>query len=230
MKHYRHILFDLDHTLWDFQRNAHETLHELYAAHRLADIGFSARQLCEAFEAVNFRLWDLYNQGGYDWQRLRSERFGMVFTQLGVAADLVPATLAEEYLSSCPAKPHVMPHTVAVLDYLHQHYQLHILTNGFAEVQAIKLASAQLTHYFATVVCSDTTGHRKPHRPIFDYLLAELNADQSECLMIGDNLKTDILGAKNASIDQVYYNPHRVEHPEQPTYEITCLSDLVRIL
>ena len=231
MKHYRHIIFDLDHTLWDFTKNATETLHELYDTHRLGRLGdFSVQQLCDTFEEVNYRLWKLYNRGEYDQQRLRRERFGLILTQLGVAADNVPAGLADDYLRICPTKPHVMPHTIAVLDYLQQHYQLHILTNGFAEVQAIKLQSAGLTDYFTTVVASDTTGHKKPYRPVFDYTLQRINADSRSCVMIGDSLETDILGAKCAGIDQIFYNPHRSTHDESVTYEIACLSELRDIL
>ena len=231
MNYYRHLLFDLDHTLWDFKRCATETLCELYDTYQLATLGdFSVQQFCDTFEQVNYHLWGLYNRGVYDQQRLRTERFGMILTRLGIAADRVPEGLPEAYLRICPTKPHVMPHTVATLDYLRQHYQLHILTNGFAEVQAIKLQSAGLTDYFVEVVASDTTGHKKPHQPIFDYILRQLKADRRSCLMIGDNLRADILGAKNAGIDQVFYNPERLQHKEEITYEVACLSELRAIL
>lgn len=231
MRSYRHLIFDLDHTLWDFKKNSEETLRELYDYYRLTDIGsFSAQQLCTAFEQVNLRLWQLYNEGKYDQQRLRSERFRMIFAHLGVAAHRVPANIADEYLSRCPTKPHVLPHTIATLDYLRARYRLHILTNGFAEVQAIKLSSAQLSSYFTEVIASDTTGHRKPHRPVFDYTLSRIRARPDECIMIGDNLDTDIRGAREAGIDQIYFNPEQQTHQESATYEIACLSELRRIL
>ncbi len=231
MKRYRHLLFDLDHTLWDFDKNAAETLSELYATHQLAKLGnFSVQQFCEAFVTVNRFLWKQHDQGTYDQQRLRSERFSLVLTQLGVATDLIPPKLADDYLRICPTKPHVMPHTLATLDYLRQHYQLHVLTNGFAAVQAIKLRSGGLTDYFVEVVSSDTTGHCKPHRAVFDYLLDRIGATHQECLMIGDNLETDVRGAREAGIDQVFYNPMRTEHREAVTYEVACLSELRSIL
>lgn len=231
MKHYQHLLFDLDHTLWDFKRSSTETLCELYRTYQLATLGdFSTEQFCDAFEEVNLQLWTLYNQGEYDQQRLRNERFGLVLSRLGIAADLVPAGLPEEYLRICPTKPHVMPYAMATLDYLRQHYQLHILTNGFTEVQAIKLKSAGLTDYFAEVVASDTTGHRKPQRPIFDYILSQIEATPLQCLMIGDSLAADVVGAREAGIDQVFYNPEGVAHDEDITYEVSCLSELRTIL
>ena len=227
MKYYHHLLFDLDHTLWDFKRSSTETLCELYDTYALATLGnFSTQQFCDAFEEVNLRLWTLYNQGKYDQQRLRSERFGLVLAHLGLAADLVPDGLPEAYLQICPTKSHVMPHTIATLDYLREQYQLHILTNGFSEVQTIKLKSAGLTHYFGEVVAADTTGHRKPYRPIFDYVLRRIDATPRRCLMIGDSLMADVIGARNAGIDQVFYNPKGVEHDEEVTHEIACLSEL----
>ncbi len=231
MKHYRHLLFDLDHTLWDFDKNAAETLGELYDTHQLSSLGnFSVQQFYDTFIIVNRSLWKKYDQGAYDQQRLRSERFKLILTQLGVAADRVPTQLADDYLRICPTKPHVMPHTVATLDYLKQRYQLHILTNGFAAVQAIKLKNAGLADYFIEVVSSDTTGHRKPSRPVFDYLLNRIGASAQECLMIGDNLETDVRGARDVGIDQVFYNPKRIKHSETVTREVTCLSELRIIL
>lgn len=231
MKPYRHLLFDLDHTLWDFDKNATETLIELYDTHCLADLGnFSAQQFCDTFVTVNRSLWKQYDQGTYDQQRLRGERFSLILTQLGIAVDRVPTQLADDYLRICPTKPHVIPHTVATLDYLRQHYQLHILTNGFAAVQAIKLKSAGLTDYFTEVVSSDTTGHRKPHRPVFDYLLDRIGASAQACVMIGDNLETDVRGAREAGIDQIFYNPRRIGHQEPVTHEVACLSELRDIL
>lgn len=231
MKKYRHLLFDLDHTLWDFDKNAAETLCELYNTHQLSTLGsFSVQQFCDTFATVNRSLWQRFDQGAYDQQQLRSERFGLILAQLGVSTDRIPLGLAEDYLRICPTKAHVMPHTLATLDYLRQRYQLHILTNGFAAVQAIKIKSAGLTDYFTEVVSSDTTGHRKPHRPVFDYVLDRIGATSQECIMIGDNLETDVRGAREAGIDQVFYNPKRVRHSEIVTYEVACLSELRSIL
>ena len=230
-KTYQHIIFDLDHTLWDFKKNAYETLAELYDHYRLADTqSFSVHQFCEAFDEVNRQLWQKYNDGEIDQQRLRAERFTSVFARVGASADQVPADMAERYLSICPTKPHLMPHALATLDYLRQRYQLHVLTNGFAQVQALKMRSAQITYYFTEVVSSDTTGHRKPHRPVFEYTLERIGAQPGSCLMVGDNLVADVCGARNAKIDQVYYNPGNALHQEEVTYEIRCLRELQSIL
>ena len=230
-KTYRHIIFDLDHTLWDFKKNAYETLGELYHYYRLADTQpFSVDQFCEAFDEVTHGLWQQYNEGRIDQQRMRAERFAMIFARVGADTNQVPPDMADRYLRTCPTKPHLMPHALATLDYLRPRYQLHILTNGFAKIQAIKMASAHITNYFTEVVSSDTMGHRKPHQPVFEYTLQRIGTQPGECLMVGDNLIADVGGARNACIDQVYYNPGEVTHQEEVTYEISCLRELQHIL
>lgn len=230
IKRHQHILFDLDHTLWDFERNSQETLTELYQTFALADLGsFSCEQFCGTFREVNHRLWDLYNRGEYDQARLRSERFHLILTRLGVEEEQVPASMADEYLRLCPTKPHVFPYTIDILKYLQSRYALHILTNGFADVQALKLKSAGLTDFFVEVVTSDI-GHKKPSREMFEYMLRKIKAQHQDCIMIGDNLEADIRGAQQAGMDCIFFNPLKVEHQEKVTYEINCLSELKNIL
>lgn len=231
MKKYKHILFDLDHTLWDFEKNSKETLIELFQSYELSSLGsFTCEQFCDTFQLVNNQLWHLYNKGEYDQEKLRNERFKLILTQLGVKEVLVPVGIADEYLRLCPTKPHIFPYALDVLKYLQDHYILHILTNGFSDVQAVKLKSAGLTDFFVEVVTSDTIGYKKPSREIFEYLLKKIGAHSSECIMIGDNLETDIKGARNAAIDCIFFNPLGIEHQEETTYEITCLSELKNIL
>lgn len=142
----------------------------------------------------------------------------------------MPTDIAEEYLRLCPTKPHVFPYCNDVLRYLQENYMLHILTNGFADVQAIKLKSAGLTEFFVEVITPDATGHKKPSREIFEYMLEKVKARDEDCIMIGDNLETDIKGARNAGIDSVFFNPLGIKHKEKITYEITCLSELKEFL
>ena len=231
MKQYRHVLFDLDHTLWDFEKNATETLHELYVSFRLADHKkFTVEQFCDTFQQVNRHLWAQYNRGEYDQARLRSERFVLILTQLGLETSQVPTDLADVYLKTCPTKSHIFPHAHKVLAYLQEKYTLHILTNGFSDVQAIKLRSAGLSGYFTEVIASDDAGYMKPHREMFDFALERIGASCSECMMIGDNLEADIRGAQNVGMDHIYFNPYRKEHSAIVMYEVACLSELRNIL
>ena len=214
---YQHILFDLDHTLWDFEKNAAEALTELYATYQLATLGeFSIDQFCRTFHKVNYHLWHLHQTGDYDQVRLRTERFKIIFTDLGVPEAKMPTDIADAYLKLCPSKPHVFPYTHDILDYLQAKYQLHIVTNGFSDVQWIKLDSAGLTNYFKQIVTSDDAGFRKPDPGIFSYVLDRIGAAPADCVMVGDNLDTDIAGAQAVNIDCIYHIK-RLMRPQQIT-------------
>ncbi len=232
MNTYTHILFDLDHTLWDFDRCATETLTDLYYKYQLEQLGTpSPNEFCQVFHQVNRRLWDLYNRGEYDSERLRQERFFLIFDELQLSYDeTLPPVFAEEYLTTCPTKGYVISEAVTTLEKLRDRYQLHIITNGFSDVQAIKLQYAGLTEYFQTVTTSDVAGYRKPNTGMFQYALKNISATPPECIMVGDNLKTDVLGARNAGIDQVYFNPAQHQYTEEVTYEISTLPELLSIL
>ncbi len=231
MPKYKHILFDLDHTLWDFEKNSTETLCELYETFQLMAIGnFSAEDFCQTFHKVNYQLWELHQLGDYEQSRLREDRFNIIFKELGVAETHVPPTIKDEYLRLCPSKPHVFPSTHDILEYLQDRYQLHIVTNGFSDVQYIKIKSAGLTDYFTHIITSDGAELRKPNPAIFRHLLELIAARASECIMVGDNLLTDVAGAQNADIDCIYFNPKKIPHETSTTYEIYQLSELKGIL
>lgn len=233
MKAYKHILFDLDHTLWDFEKNSEETLYTLYEQFELAKYGkFTCDSFYRKYRFVNVRLWDLYNKGKIDQQELRRSRFVKTLTGLGLEEHEVPEGISEAYTSLCPTKKAVFPHTYEVLEYLQPKYGLHIITNGFKEVQQVKMSSAMLHDYFKEVVTSECCGYKKPDQRMFRHLLDRIDVNPEQCLMIGDNFECDIEGARNAGIDQVYFNPEKIKTRQRPkpTYEISCLSELKQIL
>jgi putative hydrolase of the HAD superfamily len=138
--------------------------------------------------------------------------------------------MAEDYLRICPLKPHLMPNAIKTLDYLHQKYTLHIITNGFEEVQHIKMSTTGLDKYFQCIITSEAAKYKKPHPSIFDYALAKAQTSSSQSLMIGDSLESDVLGAQAIGMKQVYFNPKKLAHSENPTHEITDLVALMDIL
>ena len=109
-------------------------------------------------------------------------------------------------------------------------YELHIITNGFDNTQARKMESSELTHYFDVVVTSELAGYKKPHRAIFDFAVEHTGSDRDLSIMIGDNLDTDIKGARDADLDQIFYNPENIDHDSYPTFEINGLDELTKIL
>lgn len=232
--HYQHLFFDLDHTLWDFERNSGEALRELFTQFELSNYQFELTPFLKTYEQINYALWDAYNKAEIDQTTLRRQRFRRVFAQLGkeISEDF-SLELGEAYLAKTPYKPHLMPGAIETLSDLQQKgYKLHIITNGFADVQSIKLEYSGLAPFFDLVVTSENAGCKKPNPAIFEYAIEARKAEKSECVMIGDNLTTDIEGAINANIDAIFYNPQAVEHHKSSliSYEINSLLDLQKYL
>ncbi|MBC3784310.1 YjjG family noncanonical pyrimidine nucleotidase [Spirosoma utsteinense] len=228
---YRHLFFDLDHTLWDFDRNSAESIAELFETFRLADAGIaSAAEFSTHFIAINRQLWADYDQNIITHNYIRENRFPMVFRSLGVDESTIQADLNAEYLNILPRKPHLLESAREVLDYLKGRYTMHIITNGFAEIQAVKMDSAEIAHYFTHVVTNGLIDAKKPDPVIFQYAMEISGADVSESLMIGDSYGADILGAKGVGMDTVFYNTGGIVVNDKPTYDIRHWNELMNIL
>lgn len=229
-RQYKCIFFDLDHTLWDYECNARETLLELHTSYKLEGKGITFEDFHQHFKTVNFNLWQLYDRGLIDNEVIRNERFKQILEPFQAYEEKLCADLSQEYLYACPKKAALVPFARQVLEYLFARYSLTVVTNGFEEIQAVKLLSGNITHYFNHVITSHKAGFKKPSREIFDYALSVNNLQCHEVVMIGDNLITDIGGARNAFIDTVFYNPDEIIHSEEVNHEIRCLSELKNIL
>ncbi len=231
MKNYKHIFFDLDHTLWDFDKNSTETLLEIYNTYNLSSLGVKTFDIFHsAYKERNAMMWDEYRLGKIDKATLRNKRFTFTFWDLGLDPETAPSGLSEAYIKISPSKKHLFPHSHEVLAYLKAKYQLHIITNGFEEVQHIKLEASDLKKYFDKVIISEQTGFKKPDIRIFEYSAKKAGAVADECIMIGDGLEVDVLGAQAAGWDAVYFNPDNVPHSEKLKFEIVSLDELKEIL
>lgn len=231
MKTYQHLFFDLDHTLWDYDRNVQESLSELFIHYRLDKMGLhSSQHFIDSFYAVNFKLWKAYDSGEMQKDELRAVRFPRIFEQAGVLNAEIPEEFEADFMHRTSTKPHLFPHSIEILDYLKPKYNLHVITNGFDESQAKKLKSSGLTDYFEYVITSETTGHKKPDVRIFHHAMECAGASVENSLMIGDNPISDIQGAQNAGMDQVFFNPLNNEISISPTYTISHLRELEALL
>lgn len=231
LRKYKHLFFDLDDTLWDYRTNARETVSELYWKYKFNEVGqFSEEEFATEFMNVNAELWHEFDRGRIKKERIRKERFQMVLDRLGYSDGQLGQRLNNDFMRICPTKSNVPEGTKEVLHDLSDNYHLHIITNGFVEVQHIKLKSGGLTQFFDQVIISETVGIKKPDPLIFDHALQTAGAEPDHALMIGDNLETDIKGAINAGIDQVFYNPLRIIHNVKVTYEILRFTELRGIL
>lgn len=227
---YKCLLFDLDHTLWDYETNSRESLSELYIEFGLKTRGVEEKQFLDTFYVINNELWDLYDRGLLHRDVIRNERFHRILTALGVDDYKMSLDLSNEYIAQSPKKKNLMEGCVETLDYLQPKYPMVIVTNGFDEIQSTKLLSGGIEHYFKSIVTSARSGHKKPAKEIFEFALRENNASPQEAIMIGDNLLTDIAGATNASIDTVFFNPNKIKHDTRVTYEIESLRELTNFL
>jgi YjjG family noncanonical pyrimidine nucleotidase len=204
-----------------------QTLQELFVEYQLEKRGIKVfNDFFQKFRSVNLTLWDLYDTGKITSDVIRQQRFRQILDAFDAYEEELSEKLSHDYLRVCPTKCNLMPGAVETLEYLSTHYRLTVVTNGFEEIQNIKLSSGNLHKYFDHVITSQKAGHRKPARGIFEYALAVNGVQSTEAIMIGDNLITDIGGAKNASIDAVLFNPEQVAHTVDVHYEINHLPEL----
>ncbi|MGB1306611.1 MAG: YjjG family noncanonical pyrimidine nucleotidase [Flavobacteriales bacterium] len=229
---YKHLFFDLDRTLWDFEKNSHEVLLELYKHYDLLTKGIvDSKVFIERYKHHNEKLWDLYRQNKIEKDKLRDERFKITLDEFGINSPELAANLGEDYVAHCPKKTNLFPYVHSTLNYLKDRYALHIITNGFEEVQYQKLENSNLIDYFEQIITSEQVGFKKPSQQIFKFSMLKAFAKPSDSLMIGDDLHADILGAKDIGMAQVFFNPLKHEHSNSEiTYEINCLSELEEIL
>jgi len=230
--HKKDIFFDLDHTIWDFDRNAEETLEELFFKYKFDELfqHQTADNFISVYTANNHRVWDLYHHGKINKAQLRQARFADTFTELGVDPALFPTAFELEYLAICPTKTNLFPGAHETLQYLQDKYNLHLISNGFKEACETKLAKSNLGPYFRHIFISEVVGINKPDPRIFEYALSTASANPQQSIMIGDNLDADIRGAQNVGIDAVFFNPDNKSIPEDIRYSIQGLQELQELL
>lgn len=228
--HKKHIFFDLDHTLWDFERNAEETLEELFHQYgfreKLNIASFPVFMDC--YSRNNQRVWALYHNGKIDKTELRRARFADTLTELGVDPMLFPAEFEQDYLRICPHKTNLFPYTHETLSYLKDRYVLHLISNGFKDAAEIKVAKTGLQAYFDQIIISEVVGVHKPNPAIFAHALQVAGADCTESVMIGDSLEADIYGAQAFGMDAIFFNPKDADVPADVPHSIRELRTLMQ--
>ena len=228
MKQYRHLFFDLDHTLWDFDKNARVTLTEVYAAFELnKKVNAAFDDFYQKYLFHNQLLWDRYHKGFISADDLKWKRMWRTLLDYKVADEPLARELSGKFLEVLPMQKEVFPHTFEILDYLTQkNYQLHLITNGFEKTQWSKLKHSGLDKYFKQVITSEASNSVKPNKEIFDYALNKAEASLQHSIMIGDNLDADIQGALNAGMDCIFVNHIDAVTEIKPTHTVTHLQQL----
>ncbi len=200
------IFFDLDHTLWDFDKNSALTFQKIFKHN---NIEIELKEFLQIYEPLNLNYWKLYREDKIDKKSLRYGRLSDTFRALDYqVSDVVIHQLSEDYISFLTTYNNLFDNALEILEYLNPNYNLHIITNGFKEVQQGKLNKAKINHYFDTVTNSEMVGVKKPNPKIFQHALKVAKANSEQSVMVGDNYEADILGALNIGLDAICFNYH----------------------
>ncbi len=229
---YKHLFFDLDHTLWDFETNSKETVQELFLSHQLNEtVTPDFKLFFEKYSYHNKKLWDRYHHGFITQDDLKWKRMWHTLLEFKRGDEKLSKQLSGEFLEILPNKKKLFPYTIEILDYLtKKQYKLHLITNGFDNVQWRKLDNSNIGHYFSSVITSQLACCLKPNKEIFDFAIAKAGCCYRESIMLGDNLDADIQGAMSAGMDTVFVNHLKEETVLKPTHVIHHLKELEGIL
>ncbi len=227
----KNLFIDLDDTLYDFSGASREAFRETYELLHYERYFNSFEHFFGIYQPYNLSLWKIYGEGKITKEELNRRRYSYPLECAGVHDSELAATFCREALGRIPTKGNLVPGVIELLEYLRPKYRLFILSNGFKELQSRKMRTAGIDGYFDALILSDDIGVNKPRPELFHHALSSTGSKLEESIMIGDMFETDIAGAANIGMQQIYYNPKGVkELPFRPTYEVADLLDIKRIL
>lgn len=221
------VFFDLDHTLWDFDKNSALTFNKIF---EINNIDVDLYHFLSHYEPINLQYWKLYREEKIEKEALRFGRLNDAFLAIDIQIESsLIYKLSDDYITHLTSYNHLFDHTFEILEYLNVTYNLHIITNGFEDVQHGKLTKSNIHHYFKTVTNSEMVGVKKPNPKIFNYALELANTDVSKSVMIGDNYEADILGALEIGMDAIFFDVNNVTI-DNNLKQINTLLDLKKYL
>jgi putative hydrolase of the HAD superfamily len=230
---YDQLFFDLDHTIWDFDTNSEATLLDLFHELKLNERATGDfNHFHTTYHHHNEIYWDRFRKGFINREELRWKRMWRTLVDFKITDETLAKQMSERYLDILPTKTNLFPHCIELLEYLtEKKYPMHLITNGFEKTQYQKIKNSGIDRFFTHMVTSEQAGIMKPHAAIFEYALNLTKSTAEKCIMIGDTLEVDILGAKNMGMDTVYFNPAKPHNDKViPTYVIGSLNELKTIL
>ncbi|WP_411031120.1 YjjG family noncanonical pyrimidine nucleotidase [Spongiimicrobium sp. 3-5] len=200
------VFFDLDHTLWDFDKNSSLTFQKILLQN---NVEVDIEDFLDIYVPLNLRFWKLYREEKISKQDLRYQRLKKTFVALKyTVSDAMIDLLAEQYIANLSTFNHLLPNALETLDYLKPNYNLHIITNGFQEIQEKKMKNAKIHGYFDQIIDSEMAGVKKPNPIIFKLALKRAAVEAQRSMMIGDNIEADILGAMAVGFHSIHFNAH----------------------
>lgn len=228
---YRNLFIDLDDTLWDIHLNGKECLEEIYLDYGYAAYYPTFSDYYAIYMPGNQRLWAMYRQGEIRKEELIVERFLAPVRAFGIDDPEYARRLSDDFLERTTRKTRLIEGALELLDHLKPRYRMHILSNGFREVQYKKIENSGLKPYFDKIILSEDAGINKPHPDMFTYALKNTNSRRNQTIMIGDSWDADIVGAYQSRIAQIWFNP-AAEPPDgfEPTHTVRTLAEIMDIL
>lgn len=225
--HLKHIFFDLDHTLWDFDRNSALTFKKIFGLH---GIQININEFLEVYEPINLNYWKYYREERVTKKELRygrlKESFDLVKYKID---DELIFKLSEDYINYLTSYNHLFEGAHDTLHYLKDKYELHIITNGFGEAQQKKVEKSKIKNFFKTITDSEMVGVKKPNPIIFNFALEQAKAQPEESLMIGDSIEADIYGAEGVGMEVLLFD-YKQQHHKTPIQRITHLNAIKSLL
>ena len=232
MTKYQHIFFDLDNTLWDFDKSSILAFDKIYEIFNLINYGIpNAKDFHKTYFDHNNRLWEQYRQGKIDKEFLKTERFRLPLNDYGIVNEKLAIDLGESYTDLAARLVALVPNTMETLSYLKEkNYKIHLITNGFLEVQSIKMQASGLDMMIDSSFVSEVVGFKKPDHRIFHHAINEVGGSIENSVMIGDDLSVDIIPAKEIGMTHIYFNRKKISHNEKLDYEIYDLIEICDII
>ena len=223
----KHLFFDLDRTLWDFETNSFNELVNLYHCHNLHQKGISlSEEFVKVYKKINEKCWERYRENTLSKENLRFERFKQTLEYFGIYDLELSIKIGDDYVKNSPYRTILIPNAIELLSELQPNYKLHIITNGFQEVQHVKINQSGLAKFFTIVVTSEMARAKKPNPLIFNYALEKAGANLENSVMIGDDLNTDIKGAVNVGMKSIYFNPNKRTNNSIAWKEVVTLMEI----
>ena len=223
---YKYILFDADNTLLDFDKAEEISISNTFI-HFGIDTSYSRR-----FSEINSSLWRLFEIGGIEREEIKTKRFQLLVDELGIN-NISASEMSEKYLYELSCSSYTYDGAAELCEELAKAGKnLYIITNGHTVTQTKRLKNSNFIKYIKKSFISEQIGYQKPNKAYFDYVLNEINASESECIIIGDSLSSDIKGGINSGIDTCWFNPHNKENTGSviPTYTVNTFSRIIDIL
>lgn len=200
------VFFDLDHTLWDFEKNSALTFEKIFNE---IELMVFLEDFLEFYNPINQAYWKLYREDKITQEALRFNRLAKTFEKINYTiSDEIINKISEKYIDYLSTFPHLFDGAIGLLEMLSERYRLHIITNGFEQVQHFKIKNSGIQSFFEHVFTAEKIGYKKPHPQIFIEALKLSGSKAENSIMIGDSLEADIIGALDQGMYAIHFNSH----------------------